>query len=534
MRRPAKKSNAMLWIVLGVLIVGAAGAAGAAWYLNSQPTEPQTAKGAAKDRKDAKDGKNKGDAYRRDDKKADPNNKVARNDPKAPREPREPRDAHVDPKAAPEFKDTNAPVAPLLKGSPIELADLNSVRQVFLLSGKTPRIGVRLQDKGKSHFETYDLDKGLRVGRFEIPNDAQHVDIDPEGSVLGLYDNDRHLNVYELPLGSKIQEDWRPYHDIKDQGRFLAEGDYAQFAVLSKDRLLVLTSRNAGDIWDIHKPGPQFLIPGFSHEEFHNSSIAKGRDSALSADRTLLALATDDGIEFLDTTTGTKVGKTPKLSKFGPKVDVLGIGFAPDKKSIAVYIGAGKTFSLARFQVSTSGEPIGSPETVADPGDFANISFLGDNLFMASEHPSAKNRDANRVGSLVDLSGKQLVECVFSPKRQGMFSTNVWGKQVAYAYLNKDKPSVALVEIPTPGTTPAAVEMPMPTGEKDKAAPMPATPPAASGGGLLDIFNKNPMPQPKTPTSKDGPAPPTPPVASVRQERWEFGAHGIAKKGETK
>ena len=365
-----------------------------------------------------------------------------------------------------------------------------------------------------------------------FPKDTvQDIDVDPEGHVLACYDNEKHIYLYEIPVGAGIQDDWRPYHDIKDQGRFLGDGDYAQFSVLSKDRLLVLTSRNSGDIWDIRKPGTQFLIPGFSHESFAKSNIMKGHDSALSADRTLLAFATDDGIEFLDTTTGTKVGNPAKLSKFGPKIDVLSIGFDPKKDSIAVYLASGKTFTLARFQVP-SGEPIGTPETVADPGERANIAFVNDNLFMACDHPSGKY--GNRVASLVDLSGKQLVECVFKPRGQGMFSTNA-GKQLAFAFLNKEKPSVGIVEIPMPGTTAANTSPPEMAGdkdkEKDKEKPTPPAP--TTGGGLLDIFNKNPMPQPKSgPAAKDGPA--SPPPAAVRQELWEFGAHGIAKKGETK
>ena len=530
MRRPAKKSSAMLYILAGVGLVAALGAGGAAWYLNRSPADMSHAKASAKDRKDpAKDGKTKSDASRRDDaKRGEASNRLAKNSPQEPR---------VDAKAAPAFRAVEAPVAPLLKSTALtEVNDLSAVRQVFLFKGKTPRVGVRLQDKGKSFFDTYDLDKGLRVGHFPIPNDAPFVDVDPEGNVLACYDNDKHLYVYEVPTGSNLQDDWRPYHDIKDQGRFLSEGDYAQFAVLSKDRLLVLTSRNAGDIWDIRKPGPLFLIPGFSHEEFTNSSIAKGHDSAFSADRTLLAFATDEGIEFLDTTTGTKVGKTPKLSKFGPKVDVLGIGFDPEKKSIAAYISANKTYHLARFQVP-SGEPIDTPDTVADPADFANIDFVGENLLLACEHPGDKNRSANRVGSLLDLNGRQLVECVFSPKRVGMFSSNVSGKQVAFAYLSKDKPAVGIVEISMPGTTPAGTSTPeMASGEKDKEKP-PATPTTTPppSGGLLDIFKKNPIPQPKTdPAAKDAPAMPAPPAPAVRQERWEFGVHGIAKKGETK
>jgi hypothetical protein len=521
MRRPAKKSNAILYIVSGVVLVGALGAIGAAWYLNQQPTETPHAKSGSKDRRDAKA---RGDAARRDEaKKGDANNKLVRNDSKAPREPR------VDAKAAaPDFKPVEAPVAPLLKSTNLtEVAELGAVRQVYLFPGKTARVGVRIQDKGKSHFDTYDLDRGLRVGHFEIPNDAPYVDIDPEGNVLACFENEKkHISVYELPGGSRVQDDWRPYDDIKDQGRFLGDGDYAQFAVLSKDRLLVLTSRNAGDIWDISKPGLQFRVPGFSHEEFKDSSIAKGHDSALSADRNLLAFATDEGIEFLDTTTGTKVGKTPKLSKFGPKVDVQGIAFDPQKKSIAAYISFGKTVHLARFQVP-SGEPIGA-ETVTEPGDFANLHFVGDNLFLACEHPGGKNRDANRVAGLLDLSGQQLVECVFSPRRMGMFSTNVRGKQVAFAYLSKDKPSVGIVEIPMPGTTPAGTSPPeTASGQKDKEkTSAPLTVPTK--GSLFDRF-KN---LPKTPAAKDSPTSPS--VATVRQERWEFGVHGIAKKGETK
>ena len=51
---------------------------------------------------------------------------------------------------------------------------------------------------------------------------------------------------------------------------------------------------------------------------------------------------------------------------------------------------------------------------------------------------------------------------------------------------------------------------------------------AQPGGNLLDIFNKNP-PQatPKGPATKESPTSPTPAAPAVRQERWEFGAHGI-------
>jgi hypothetical protein len=91
-----------------------------------------------------------------------------------------------------------------------------------------------------------------------------------------------------------------------------------------------------------------------------------------------------------------------------------------------------------------------------------------------------------------------------------------------------------------PGTSPAGMSPPeMANGEKKKEKPAGTpTPQPSASGGLLDIFNKNPIPQPKTgTTAKDAPATPTParpPVPTVRQERWEFGAFGIAKKGETK
>ena len=509
-------------------------AGGAAWYLNRQPAEPAHAK-AAKDRKDSKDAKPKGDARRDDAKRGDPSNKLAKNDPKTPREPR------VDAKAPPDFQEVHGPDrTPLLKSTPLsEVADhRTAVRDVFLMQGKTPRVGVRLQgndgDGGMCTSRRTILDKGLRVGRFPIPNDTVYLDVDPEGTVLALCDNDRFLTVYELPSGAVIRDDWRPYHDPKNEGRRIGDGDYTQFSVLSKDTMLILTTRNAGDIWDFRTPSPKFLITGFSHEEFQNSSVAKGHDSALSADRTMFAFATDEGIEFMDTmNNGAKVGKTAKLSKFGPKVDVLGIGFDPDKKSIAAYIASGKTCTLARFQVP-SGEPIGA-ETVADPGDLANFAFISDNLFLSCEHPGGKNRDANRVAGLFDLSGRQLVECVFSPRRNGMFSTNVSGKQVAFAYLNNNKPSVGIVDIPMPGTTPAGTPPPeMASGEKDKEKPAAPTPTPPATGSLLDSF-KGLTPQPKTPAGKDAPPTPVaPPVPTVRQERWEFGAHGIAKKGETK
>jgi hypothetical protein len=520
MRRPAKKSNAMLYIILGVLVVAAAGAGGAAYYLNSQPTETQHAKTSGKDRKDAKDSKGK-DAT---SKAKGDQNRVAKNESPTARPPR-------DPKAPPDFKEVHAPVAPLLKGTPIEVTELGAVRDVFLMRGKTPRVGIRIRDKDKMYFETYDLEKALRIGRFEIPKDTVHLDVDPDGAVLALCDTDRFLTVYELPGGAVIRDDWRPYHDPKNEGRRIGDGDYTQFSVLSKDNLLILTTRNAGDIWDFRTPSPKFLITSFSHEEFQNSAVAKGHDSAVSSDRTMFAFATDEGIEFMDTNTGNKVGKTPKLSKFGPKVDVLGIGFDPGNKSIAAYIASGKTVSLARFQVP-SGEPIGTPETVADPGEFANLAFVADNLFLSCEH-GGKNRDGNRVGGLFDLNGRQLVECVFSPKRNGMFSANVIGNQVAYAYVNKDKPSVGIVDIPTPGTTPAAAPTPEMAADKDKT-PVPPPPTTPASGSLADIFAKSPMPQPKAgPAAKDAPVAP-PPAPTVRQERWEFGATGIAKKGETK
>jgi hypothetical protein len=516
MRRPAKKSNSLLWIALGVLLIVAVGAGGwVAMSMNSPPSETQHAKNAkdAKDAKGPKDAAKAKDASKNDPKsKADPA-KLARVDPSAPK-------AHAaDPKAPlapPDFKEVHAPVAPLLKSAPLaEVAEIADVRDVFLMQGKTPRIGVRVREKGKdkgkekgkdkSYFETYDLDTGLRVGnRFEIPNDTVYLDVDPEGNTLVLCDNDKFLSAYDLPNGAPVwDDDWRPYHDPKNEARQLGNGDYAQFSLLSKDSLLVVTTHNAGDIWSFRQKAPKFLIPEFQHVDFRSANVARGHDLGLSADRTMLALATDDGIEFLDTVTGNKLpAKTPKLSKFGPKIDVLGIGFDPKKETIAVYLASGKTFTLARFQVAT-GEVIGTPETVADPGEFANISFVNDNLFMSCEHPAAKNRDRNRVGGLLDLSGRKMVECVFGPPRNGMFSVNA-GKQVAFAYLNKDKPTVGLVDIPMPGTTPAAEAPPEMAAEKDKDKPAPMPTPAPVGPARHLQQGPEAWPEPEDRSDREG------------------------------
>ena len=91
-----------------------------------------------------------------------------------------------------------------------------------------------------------------------------------------------------------------------------------------------------------------YQIPTASRDQFVKSDVLVNRDFVLSPDRALFAFASDDGIEFFDAKSKKKLGATPTLSKYGTKLELIGMGFDPAKSKLAIYFSALKAEGLVK------------------------------------------------------------------------------------------------------------------------------------------------------------------------------------------
>jgi hypothetical protein len=514
-----QKSHATLWILLILCVIGVGGAGAAVFFVLQQPDNQPHAKQKSKKKEEQ--------VAKIDEKKPKSGPAVVKNDPSSPSAKSGPR-PRVDSGPTGDFKSTAVvTLAPLIKSAVIEgIPDISAVREVFPVNNKPTRVGVRITDKGESYFEMYDLEQGARLGnKFKLPKNVQFIDVDPDGTTVAISDNELRFNFVDVMSGAfAFDDDWFPYDNRKDESRFLERDPkkVAMFRLVAKDQLIVMTTNNDGDLWDWSKrdKGVITKFPALEHTEYRQDTITP-RDVALSPDRSLLAFAADDGIVFREVKSGNKVGSTQKLSKYGGKVEVLGMGIDGGNSQLVVYFATnkeGRVHHLARFKVP-SGEAIGEAEAVADPGEYHDVAPVNDDLFMAFEIPSSQ-KAKGRVGNLRDPKGKTLAVCGFL-RDHGVFALGVMNKKVAFVFEGaKEKPTLGLAEIPVPGPT-----VPVPSTPSSPAT----TPVTPSGTGLLDILKTNKSP-PAT-TNKEEKREERPRIFE-RQEQWEFNSQGVVKKGE--
>ena len=513
-----QKSNAPLWIGVGVVaflvIVG-----GAAAVFMSQSEPAKQAKTAKKKTDEvAKSGKGKQFIAQKAASGEKSNlAEFARG---------EKRDASKT--AAVETKLEPSVVAPLLKSMPIECKDFADVQEVFSIANKPSRIGVRLIEKDRQRFHLYDLDKHERVANFEIEKNVYvdkekfaALDIDPDGEFVAMATVENRLHFYGLPQGGdQFEDDWAPYSDIKNEMRFLGEsGRIVGIHLLSKDLCLTITSNNNGNLWEWSKKRPQYFIPAIERLEFQKPNLVRDADFVLSPDRSLLAIAADEGVRLMDAKEFKELGKTPKLTKYGTKPAVGGIGFDPAGKSIGVSFSAGtkdgRSYFYAKFAVP-GGEEL-SIDPVADPGAKSTIEYVNSEMYLSLDR---------REGVLRTAKGKSLAQFRFSPGG-GLFARKLASNKLAFAFVGeKDKPHVGLVEVPmAEASTPIAV-----------ATPTPGAAPAKMGGSsasledlLLEGKKEPEKNMTKQPAQKQPQA--APKIDPDRQAIWQFGPKGIVKTG---
>jgi len=505
MKRPAKKSSGLMWMSISlaaVLLIGG-GAAGVWFAMQEGPAKhakahPAKLAGAEKSGKDElqkqaklKDGKSKdkSEAAGRQANKAAPPKK---HDPGEVKE--------IEPVA----------VAALAASSPLELKDLSAVRGILPINNDLNRIGLHTVE-GKDHFfEMYDLKKQIRIAKFKLAPDVEFLDVDPDGAVLATETFDKRFNIYTLPDGGLLADEWAPYDNFQDKVRLLSElgGKVNSIAMLSKDQLFVMSSVGLGDVWDVPaKKDSQLLIMPVPRDSYRKPTVEANRDFVLSPDRTLLAFATDEGIEIREPKTGKKIGSTPKLIKYGTKPEIVSMGFEPGGTKLTVYFSAGndkgRSFLQARFAVP-EGKELLKEELAADPGLISGLEFVNDDHFFTFDRNAAILRDGQ---------GKTVAECRI-PVQASLFAPTVVRSSVAYTFMDaKKKPSVGLATLPLGGKV---------------AAPPPTTPTAmaagAKGKSIAELF--------AAPTAPTAPtAEPTKTRVFEQQELWEFGPQGILKKG---
>ncbi len=503
MRRPAKKSNATLWVVLSVvslLLVGGAGVG--MWYaMQEEPVKhakPKTRKGdAAKpfvddtaDKKQAKAGKN---APILDVSEPRPNKSAPPTNSKTP--------------PAGEVKMTEPVVVAALSAStPLEIKDLSVIKAILPLGNVPHQVGLHTKEGNQHYFELYDLQKKTRLTKVKLAEQIELVAVDPDGAMLATSNHEKRFNMYALPEGAIVEDEWAPYDNIKDQLRFLGDGKITYIAFPAKNQFWVMTGPGYGDLWELPSKKAAYFIPAHAREDFLKATAQPNRDFVLSPDHSRFAYATDEGIQLHDAKTGQRTGATPKLTKYGTKPELIGMGFDPGGTKLAVYFTAGKAegrpIQHARFSVPTGEELMMAP--APDAGDTGSVDFVsGDYLF------AVESLERNHA-ELRDGKGKIVAVCNI-PGRSSAFSPKVVQANVAFAYMNdKNQPSLGLVRIPVGGPVVAAAPPPPPVVTKGKS--------------LSELF-----------TGKDSPPTPTPAPTKERtfdrQEIWEFGSQGIMRKG---
>jgi len=501
-KRPVKKgSGALLWIsVLVVLLLAVGGGGYGVWtFMNGElakdtrEAKAKTPKAAPTEKaKEDNDKQAKGKEYK-SKQKGEPT------PPKVAGEPKKP--------APPEVKDIEPVlVAALAASTPVDLKDLGAIRGIFPVGNDLNRVGLHTVHDKEHYFEMYDLKKKTSIAKVKLAPDVELIDIDLDGTVLATETADKRINIYSLPQGGYLVDDSNVYDDNAQKIRKMSElgGKVNYLAMLSKNELFVMSSVGLGDVWDVpFGKDSKFLIQPAPRTTYRKSDVEPNRDFVLSPDRTLLAFATDEGIEFRTPKTGAKLGKTPKLTKFGAKPEIIGMGFEPGGTKLTVYMSAGndkgRGFLSARFSVP-GGDELSQETLAADPGAMSGLEFVNGEHFFAIDRNNAILRDGQ---------GKTVAECHIAV-RASLFSPKVVHSTIAYTFIaGKNQPMVGVANVPLGGAV-TAPPPPPPTGN-------------AKGKSIAELFPSTPTTPPPTETTKTR--------TFEQQELWEFGEKGILKKG---
>jgi hypothetical protein len=491
--RRGQKTYAKIWVVLSVVTLLLLGVGGAGIWVLMQEENAKVAK--AKSRRDEA-----GKPFR-DDSAADKKSAKAGGRADA-QEPRTNKKAQpFNSKAAPtvDLKVTEpTTVAELTAWSPLEINDLAAIKEIFPLTNQPLRVGVHTTEGKQNFFEMYDLKRQLRVAKFKLADNVELVDVDPDGTAVAASTVENHFDIYTLPEGGLIADDWRPYDTPKDQERFLQGGKIAQLAMLSKNLCWAITAPGHGDLWELPAQKIAYKIPTPARDDFLKADVRTGRDFVLSPDRGLFAFATDDGILFHNAKTKQKTGATPKLTSYGTKPEMIGMGFEPGGTKLAAYFSAlkaeGRKFYHARFSVPGGQELL--LETGPDPGDLGGVEFLDAEFSMAFDRSQAILRNGK---------GKTVATC--SVAGRGRFAPKVAQSSVVFAFVSdKGKPAVGVARVPiTVGAEP----------------PPPPPPPSTKKKTLSEILAGEASPAAEPPKQR----------TFDREEIWEFGSQGIVRKG---
>lgn len=190
------------------------------------------------------------------------------------------------------------------------------------------RQGAVLGDK-RRYFQVIDPSTGAAGSLIPAPQKSVVLDIlSEEGLLLLRTDNFGHGNNKRLFLqkiaGDELQPvaSWEPHAD-----EFHADVSGAWF--LDKQRVLTRTEHSKRwTIWDRNTAKASYDIP--MGDEAHKAK------HALSADRRLLAIATDQGVALIDTNRGQHVGtlKSRRLEEMSGVFSHL--AFSPDGRQLAL------------------------------------------------------------------------------------------------------------------------------------------------------------------------------------------------------
>jgi predicted Zn finger-like uncharacterized protein len=490
-RRP-KKSNATLWVVLAVVTVFVGGGIGAAVWLAMQDEPVKVAKGKSR-KTDETSSKSKAD----DTKPSKGKEFKSEETPIAKAEPKRPGSKTATKMTEQSVEPTV--IAELAASGPLGYKELTVVKALYPAANQPHLVGLHVVEDGKHLFDLYDLKRQTSLTKVKLADDVDLIDLEPDAKALATTTHDKRFNIYTLPEGGLLADEWSPYDNIQDKIRFLNErgGKVNSIAMISPKDVFVMTSGGFGDLWEMpNQKSSKYILNIAPRESFLKEDVAPGRDFVLSPDRKTFAIATDEGIEIRETMSNKVLGKTPKLETHGKKPNMAGIGFDPAGTKLGVYFsalnGEARTFYHARFGVP-GGELI-SKTAVPDPGPESEVEFVNSEMFLTFDRNDATLRDA---------AGKTVATCRI-PNRSGMFAPKVARGNVAYTFFDdKSRPSLGLTAVPLGGIV----------------AP-PPPPPETKGKDLGSLFAKTPTMQE---TKK--------PRVFEQQEIWEFGPKGIMRKG---
>lgn len=271
------------------------------------------------------------------------------------------------------------------------------VKDLVFAGPKANRAGVAHVDLSapgiKNFVDVFDLDKGARLTRLELPgvSPPDQIDLNPEGTraaarTLNVEAGrlNRRVNVWSLPDGKEVVKDWEPYP--AKPGDFDRELVWA--SLLSGDRVLTLTQRGQFDVWGLPEREPLYGVPkkdgtvslqvnGFSHFP---------QNFALGPDRGMLAVFHAEGFTLFETDKGKELGRTESLAAEGSFSNVWATAFSNDGKVLACLFtlnapGAKRGTVLACWEV-----PSGKRLTLGRVGDGTGGGYTGGLTWWGKDH----------------------------------------------------------------------------------------------------------------------------------------------------